>query len=132
MRRFVTKRGESWSWGRAGDVGMRCGGQRYQLKVYLERLEITVQLCMGHLGKPGAEKSRSHWNIIHAGDGNILAACSHLVIVNMSTPEAFRASSNQRSYSSSHSFTSYVHSQEENTPKEMLGIRTFRHIAQQG
>lgn len=48
----------------------------------LEKLE--GQLCVGHLTKPGAQKSRSHWDIIHAGDGDILAACSHLVLLNHS------------------------------------------------
>lgn len=83
---------------------------------------------MGHLTKPGAEKQEaleySCWRWEYFS--------SHLVLVSVSTPEAFRALSEQRSYSSSRSFTSYVPSQEENTLREMLGILMFCHIAQQG
>lgn len=103
MRRFVTKCGESWNWGRAGDVGVRCEGQKGW-----ERLEATVQLCMGQ--KQGTEQSvtllRKAGSLQYWQCWRWEYFSSHLVIVNMCTPEAFRAHSEQRSYSSFHSFTS--------------------------
>lgn len=122
--RFVTKSGESWNWCRAGDVGMSCEGQKgwkslWSLHGTLDQTRGTEQW---HCWEKQEALGYSCWRWEYFS--------SHLVLVNVPTPEAFRALSEQRSYSSSHSFTSYVPSQEENTPGEMLGILIFHHIAQ--
>lgn len=134
--KFVTKSGQSWNWCRAGAGGMRFGKVGSHCAALYRTLNKgrDTEQSVTPLRKAGVTGIFIAIST-HAGDGNVSAACSHLVIVSMSTPEAFGAQKEQRSYSSSHSFTSYVHSVhslEGNTPGEMLGIQTFRHIAQQG
>lgn len=135
MRRFVTKCGESWNWCRTGDMRMRCEGQKG-----LERLETTVQLCMGHLAK-GVAQSNQGKKIREKQESLQYWQCWRWEYFSSLQPSGYRQHVYSWGLQSTQGaqilqlfpfFTSYAPSQEENTPEEMLGIQTFRHIAQQG
>lgn len=128
----------SKSWGGGGlVVGLRGEGQEVMMVKFTP--EGWKLLSFRRLTKAGAQtilcnaagKNKSYYSIIHAEDVNSLAGCSHLVIVKTSSTGAFRLDTDQRCFSSCHSFTSDVHSHGEKPLKVMLGIPTFSCIAQQ-